>query len=424
MDMESESRLRSRRAIEALRNGVPSRDAVLSLGCNQPAIEKRFGDLLARAKIEARAGRGVQGFLLRGDFGTGKSHVLEYLKHQALQEGFVCSKIVISKETPLYDPVKFYRSAADAAVVPGRRGSALTEIAFALNFKSVDYEKLSEWLATEAELEGRFEATLELFRKVRSDQETAHRIIRFWAGDKLGASDVRRWLKSYGEPVRGRIRAVPARDLAMQRLRFVPRLIIAAGYAGWVLLVDEVELMGKYSRLQRARSYASLGRLLGASGEAPCGGLTAVAAITPDYESHVLYGRPEDLTRIPEFLQSRPKDMDLVPAAEAGMRMIREGFMDLAPVGAELLEEAYGKIENLYAHAYGWTPPRLSLARVDSSTRFRQYIKAWITAWDLQRLDPSYSPSIEVESVRPPDYTEDPDLTRSEDNETPPGMRE
>jgi hypothetical protein len=45
-------------------------------------------------------------------------------------------------------------------------------------------------------------------------------------------------------------------DLTRQRLRFVPRLIAAAGYSGWVLLLDEVELVGRYSVLQRRRSYA------------------------------------------------------------------------------------------------------------------------------------------------------------------------
>ena len=40
----------------------------------------------------------------------------------------MCSKVVISKETPFYDPAKLYRAAAEAAVVPGRMGDALTEI--------------------------------------------------------------------------------------------------------------------------------------------------------------------------------------------------------------------------------------------------------------------------------------------------------
>lgn len=39
----------SRRALEALRNGVPNRDAVTALGCNQPEVERRFDAQLASA---------------------------------------------------------------------------------------------------------------------------------------------------------------------------------------------------------------------------------------------------------------------------------------------------------------------------------------------------------------------------------------
>src|SRR5215211_2343349 len=102
--------LSARRAIEALRAGVPNRDAVLALGCEQPAIEERFREQLQAARERAQAGVQTSGLLIAGDFGTGKSHLLEYLQHVALAERFVCSKVVISKETPLYDPAKFYRS--------------------------------------------------------------------------------------------------------------------------------------------------------------------------------------------------------------------------------------------------------------------------------------------------------------------------
>ena len=44
--------------------------------------------------------------VLAADFGGGKSHVLEYLSHKARQENFAVSKVVISKETQLFDPLK------------------------------------------------------------------------------------------------------------------------------------------------------------------------------------------------------------------------------------------------------------------------------------------------------------------------------
>lgn len=74
-----DSPVQARRAIEALRAGVPNRDAVLALGSAHPPIEEQFGRLLAEAKEQPTAPRSPAGFLIAGNFGTGKSHELEYL---------------------------------------------------------------------------------------------------------------------------------------------------------------------------------------------------------------------------------------------------------------------------------------------------------------------------------------------------------
>jgi predicted ATPase len=140
--MNLDNTVKQRRAVEALRSGMPNRDAVAALGCAQPQIEEMFRQQLERARQGVVDGSKGSGILVEGDFGTGKSHLLEYLMHLALRENFVCSKIVISKETPFYDPVKIYRAAVETAVVPGKRGDALTEIATKLDFNSQTYADL------------------------------------------------------------------------------------------------------------------------------------------------------------------------------------------------------------------------------------------------------------------------------------------
>ena len=90
------------RAVEALRAGVPNRDAVQALGCSHPLVEQRFRSMLADTDLGFSRGEATQGVLVAGDFGSGKSHLLEYFQHIALEHNFVCSKVVVSKETPLY----------------------------------------------------------------------------------------------------------------------------------------------------------------------------------------------------------------------------------------------------------------------------------------------------------------------------------
>ncbi len=75
-----------RRAIEALRAGVPNRDVVRLLPPEQRDIDERFQALLANAEKGLGEDKPTAGILLEGDFGTGKSHWLEYFRHQALEK--------------------------------------------------------------------------------------------------------------------------------------------------------------------------------------------------------------------------------------------------------------------------------------------------------------------------------------------------
>ena len=97
---------------------MPNGDAVAVLGCNQPAVEREFNSMLARVSGESNIADSGLGMLVAGEFGAGKSHLLSYLETQALQQNFVCSRVVISKETPLFDMEKVFKAA-----VAQRQGS-------------------------------------------------------------------------------------------------------------------------------------------------------------------------------------------------------------------------------------------------------------------------------------------------------------
>jgi len=409
--MNSDDQVKHRRAIEALRSGVPNRDAVLALGCTQPEIEKMFRQQLQDAKQGLVDGSKTYGMLVGGDFGTGKSHLLEYLQHLALEQNFICSKVVISKETPLYDPVKLYRAAAEAAIVPERRGAALTEIVTKLNFNNQAYADLYQWVNRPgAELNSRFAATLFLYERMPNDPEASNRIIRFWSGEQIAVAKIKEYLRACRETVTYKIDKIPVKELALQRFKFASRLMVAAGYAGWVLLVDEVELIGRYSLMQRAKSYAELARWMGKLEEANFAGLTAVLAITDDFQSVILEGK-EDLEKVPGKLRARASESDLLLAsqAERGMRIIQRERTPLKTPDGAIVEQTYDKVRSIHAQAYDWEPPPVSSVERLGTTRMREYVKGWITEWDLKRCDPGYKPKIEVTELKP-DYTEDPNL--------------
>lgn len=406
--MNMDEKVKYIRAIEALRSGVPNHDAVMALGCNQSEIEAKFQNQLEDTSRAISHGVQNKGMIVAGDFGSGKSHLLEYLMHRALEQNFVCSKIVISKETPLFDPVKLFRAAIEGAVVPQRLGSALTEIATKLNPKRDSYKDFYIWTQQKHDLNARFAATLFLYERTKNDPEFSNKIIRFWAGDKISSGEIRRNLKLCNERVSYEISNIPQKELALQRFKFIARLIAAAGYAGWVLLVDETELIGRYSLLQRAKSYAEFARLTGyLDQESDFAGLTAVFSITTDFHSAILEER-DDINKIPAKLEAKGTKSDLLLARQAskGMQIIQNELRVLRQPNKEVLKQIYEKLRAIHAKAYNWEPPPVKTVEHLITTQMRQYIKAWITEWDFKRLDEDYQPEIEVTPLAI-DYTED-----------------
>jgi hypothetical protein len=137
--------LQARLAIEALRAGVPNREAVRQLATEQTAIEQGFEQALHRAWADgARQGSGLG---IAGGFGTGKSHLLGYLQEVALAQNFVVSRVVVSKETPLSDPARLFQAALREAVLPERNDDPMTAALAELRRSPADLAKLQAAVA-------------------------------------------------------------------------------------------------------------------------------------------------------------------------------------------------------------------------------------------------------------------------------------
>ncbi|MEU4159360.1 BREX system ATP-binding domain-containing protein [Actinoplanes sp. NPDC026670] len=399
----------ARRAIEALRAGVPSRDAVAALGSGQSAIEDRFETMCSSAAAGSPAS-----MLIGGGFGAGKSHLLEHLARLALNNGWTVSRVVISKETPLHDPAKVFRAAADSALRDGQARPAIIEAAAGLDLDGRSYAELLRWASSSgSELNERFPATLTLYAHLRErDPAFAETILRFWSGDTIAIPELRKRMREIGEQ-RPVFSPVAAAELARQRLRFAARLLAAAGAPGWLVLFDEVELIGRYSLLQRAKSYAELARWM--RGEQGRGTPTAaVLAMTDDFEAAVITGR-NDRHVVPERLRTKgtPDAAELAVSAELGMRIIDREMHLLTPPDDTELKQVYARLRDLHGQAFGWHPPDVTGLERLGANRMRQYVRAWINEWDLVRLDPGYRPETEAVTVTS-DYREDPDLERTE----------
>ena len=408
--------LSCRRALEALRNGVPNRDAVEILGCNQPHAEGDFADLLTRVTDAENPPTSALGMLVSGDFGAGKSHLLTHLEHQALSRGFVCSKVAISKETPLYDLGKVFKSAVENGRMPGHSGRLIEELGQTLDPNSQAYATLFEWANKTAHnglLSQIFPASLIVYERSR-DLELNGEIEAFWAGDRIRISRVKDGLRQIGQLQNYSFRAPKAAELPPQRLRFATELIKGAGYKGWVLLLDEIELIGSYTLLQRGRSYAELARWLGKVVNEPYPGLVAVGTVTDDFASAVISpdGAKKDRDYISPKLEAG-KYKDIAARAETGMRLLERECTPLPSPTETDVRETVEKLREIYSTAYGWNAPPLQgeTGGAGYQNRMRYKVRASINEWDLLRLYPDSSPEIEGSEFRH-EYEENADLER------------
>ncbi len=394
--------LSCRRALEALRNGVPNGDAVEILGCNQPRAVGDFTALLARAADADEPPDGALGMLVSGDFGSGKSHLLTHLEHRALSQGFVCSKVAVSKETPLYDLGKVFQSAVENGRAPGHTGRLMEELAQALRPDSPAYAAFFRWAdkaARDGLLSPIFPASLMVHER-SGDPERNGQIEAFWAGDRIRVSTVKDGLRKIGQLQNYPFRAPKAADLPPQRLRFANELIRGAGFEGWVVLLDEIELIGSYTLLQRGRSYAELARWQGKTRNEPCPGLVAVGTVTDDFALAVISpdgsGSKRDRDYVGAKMQgSRYKG--IAARAETGMRLLERECLPLAsPTGTDV-RETVEKLREIYSTAYGWNAPALQgdTGGAGFQNRMRYKVRASINEWDLLRFYPGSRPEIE-----------------------------
>ena len=210
-------------AIEALRNGVPNRAAVEILGCHRPDVESRFNNLLAQAADSERLPEGALGMLVSGDFGSGKSHLLSYLEHRALAEGFACSRVAVSKETPLYNLGRVFISAIQHTRLPGRAGQLMEEIGDKINAQTAEYNRFARWVSdADNGLHQYFPATMMIYERSQ-DLELCNEIEGFWGGEPIKAARVREGLRMI---IQQRsfpgLKAPRVADLSPQRLRSPP----------------------------------------------------------------------------------------------------------------------------------------------------------------------------------------------------------
>ncbi len=400
--MTSPDRHSARVVIEALRAGVPNRAAIQLLGSVETSIEDQF----TKALNAMWGPKPHPGMAFAGGFGTGKSHLLGYLREQALRRNFVVSWVTVSKETPLSQLGVLFTAAMRGAIVPGRLDDAVTVALTEVQRRVGAAPDLELWASTPAAAVAQVFAAVAHLLAGDLPAELIHGIEAFLCGAKPPTSQLRQRLSALGARGMFDLGGVNAATLQLQRPRFMAQLIRAAGFAGWCVLIDEVELIGRYGPMQRAAAYCQLARWLGLAPEFRVPGLYATFAISDDFADVVINARQDD-AKLPERLRQKgqPHHAEM---ARAAMRVIQSAKMLRAPADNDLVRHGE-TLRDCYSVAYDWNAPAPVLLERRTNLTLRHHVRSWITEWDMLRLQGT-STGVDVALIAT-DYTENTDVT-------------
>ncbi|CAO3401289.1 BREX system ATP-binding protein BrxD [Azospirillum palustre] len=293
--------------IDALRRGTVPRSGldVLAVGI------ERFAPAIDEALSGVVSGRG--GFkAVRGEYGSGKTFFGRWLQERARSRGFATSEVQISEtETPLHRMETVYRRLTERLATQEASEGALRNVVDGW-FYTLEEDVLAEGgidpadaealvARTDALLEQRltavtrqapaFSAVLRAYRRalVQEDQALADGLLGWLGGQPNIAASVKR-----AAGIKGEIDHFGATNFLAGLLT----ILRDSGYAGLLLVLDEVETLQRMRADTREKGLNALRQLIDEIDAGRFPGLFVVTTGTPAF-----FDGPQGVQRLPPLAQ-------------------------------------------------------------------------------------------------------------------------
>jgi hypothetical protein len=304
---------RRREIIDALRRGTVPQRGLNTFAVGTDRFAAAFDDELATV---AAGGAGFKA--VRGEYGSGKTFVVRWLAELARTQGFATAEVQISEgETPLHHLETVYRRLCERLTTADTAGGALRSAVdswfFALHedvvaagtVQSSDAEAVLA--ATDALAEQRLgavaarapalAAVLRGYRRALADGDTARAegLLAWLGGQPHVAASVKR-----AAGIRGDL----DHDAALAFLAGLLSILRGAGYAGLVVVLDEVETLQRVRSDARDRALNALRQLIDEVDQGRYPGLYLVITGTPAF-----FDGPQGAQRLAPLAQRLHTDL-------------------------------------------------------------------------------------------------------------------
>ncbi len=379
MPTDESQHLKAISVIESLRSGVPTRLTTKELPDLRPDLTRKIKSDLENFSY----GNIPTGRLIWGAYGQGKSHFLTMIEHIALDLNYAVSYVTLSREISGQNLFNLYKQTAPVIRVPNSKVPGI--------YNSLSKKKYSDLPTTPIQEKDRYSHPLPAIVvecMLHATYDDFDYLYNNLMGSRLPISEIRRLAKAAG--IGDLMKGLPryTQDYTDANWGVFSDVIRFCGFRGWVILIDEVELIARLGRVSRLKAYKNLNWLLNIGGamKYPIYVIGAVATSLQDYWTFETGRRKPDRTGIPALAEERMG----VEARNKMERFFAWAISDHCPkikqVDSERLNELLKNVSRIHGLAYKWSPSfervKPYLKNVGTGDPVRTHIRAMIEVLD------------------------------------------
>ena len=350
----------ARHVIEALRSGVPSRTVGEYFSEARPEMLHKLRDRMDAVRETGRS----DGFLYTGRYGEGKTHLLNTVFSMATTSNMVVSFVSLGKETPMDKPYLLYQKLVANTYLPGASQPGFRARLEELTQGSALSGELMAYAAKELETDKLYY----LLRAFLGTQEEEERcaFLADLEGDFVSGAVIKKSYRRITGAVAKFNQNFSKVKHGMDYFRFLSHLFRQLGYDGWVLLFDEAELIGRYGKKARAKSYQAMQAFLRA--DARMESALSVFAFSASFAEDVI-DRKHEYDNADAVFADAP---DARKAARATLDAILAA-PELAPLTRQEVTRVLMRVQEFHGRAYDWRP-EVSAETVYAATETGGYL--------------------------------------------------
>ena len=330
--------MESRHIIEALRSGIPSRIVGRCFSDARPKILKELSghieDVCERQKSA--------GMIISGKYGEGKTHLLNTVFNMASENNMVVSYLSLSKETPMDKLHLLYPKLMANTYLPKRLQPGFAQVFDTMTAGSRLASEMISYAAGQLQ-------TDKLYYLLRAclnteDAEEKFQLLADLEGDFIANATLRQIYKRiFNQTVKYNVNFSKTKH-CRDYFAFMSHFFVKLGFSGWVILIDEGELMGRLSKKGRLNAYRNMAYFLFPQREFES--VFSLFAYSASYVEDVVIGK-HDFENLEEIHPAEPEPMRSVLG-----QIVKTP--QLSPLTEKEIREILEKVREIHGRAYRW----------------------------------------------------------------------